>query len=103
MQEQRGTERDDDRQRHADDHEIERVAERLPEERVLQEPRVVPEAHQTQVRDIGERVQIEIGEAQQQGRDDKRARATWIIDNAGDLDSTAAQVEAWWRACAADR
>jgi dephospho-CoA kinase len=35
--------------------------------------------------------------------DDKRARATWIIDNAGDLDATAAHVGAWWRACVADR
>ena len=35
--------------------------------------------------------------------DDKRARATWIIDNTGSLDSTVAQVETWWRAFVADR
>jgi dephospho-CoA kinase len=34
--------------------------------------------------------------------DDKRARATWIIDNAGDVDATAAQVDAWWGAHVAD-
>src|SRR5207244_3090776 len=34
--------------------------------------------------------------------DDKRARATWIIDNAGDVDATAAQVDAWWDAVVAD-
>lgn len=30
--------------------------------------------------------------------DDKRAHATWVIDNSGDLASTRAQVEAMWRA-----
>jgi len=30
--------------------------------------------------------------------DDKRAHATWVIDNSGDLDATRAQVEAMWRA-----
>ncbi len=30
--------------------------------------------------------------------DDKRAHATWLIDNSGDLASTRAQVEAMWRA-----
>jgi dephospho-CoA kinase len=34
--------------------------------------------------------------------DDKRARATWVIDNAGDIDATAAQVDAWWDALVAD-
>jgi dephospho-CoA kinase len=34
--------------------------------------------------------------------DDKRARATWIIDNTGGVDATAAQVEAWWGANVAD-
>jgi dephospho-CoA kinase len=34
--------------------------------------------------------------------DDKRARATWIIDNAGDVDATAAQVAAWWDAVVAN-
>lgn len=29
--------------------------------------------------------------------DEKRTRATWIIDNSGDLDSTRRQVDAWWR------
>lgn len=28
--------------------------------------------------------------------DDKRARATWVIDNGGSLAATAAQVESWW-------
>jgi dephospho-CoA kinase len=35
--------------------------------------------------------------------DDKRARATWIIDNTGSLDTTVAQIETWWRALVADR
>ncbi|ATB47361.1 dephospho-CoA kinase [Corallococcus macrosporus] len=30
--------------------------------------------------------------------DDKRAHATWVIDNSGDLAATRAQVEAMWRA-----
>lgn len=30
--------------------------------------------------------------------DDKRALATWVIDNSGSRESTAAQVDAWWRA-----
>jgi dephospho-CoA kinase len=34
--------------------------------------------------------------------DDKRGRATWIIDNAGSRDATAAQVDAWWRAFVAE-
>ena len=29
--------------------------------------------------------------------DEKRARATWVIDNEGTRESTAAQVHAWWR------
>lgn len=28
--------------------------------------------------------------------DEKRARATWVIDNSGSLPDTAAQVSAWW-------
>ncbi len=28
--------------------------------------------------------------------DEKRARATWVIDNGGSRESTAAQVDAWW-------
>jgi dephospho-CoA kinase len=28
--------------------------------------------------------------------DDKRSRATWVIDNAGTRESTAAQVDTWW-------
>ncbi|HEY7926978.1 MAG TPA: dephospho-CoA kinase [Candidatus Dormibacteraeota bacterium] len=28
--------------------------------------------------------------------DEKRARATWVIDNGGSLDATAAQVGTWW-------
>jgi dephospho-CoA kinase len=28
--------------------------------------------------------------------DEKRARATWVIDNGGSLDDTVAQVGAWW-------
>jgi dephospho-CoA kinase len=34
--------------------------------------------------------------------DDKRARAMWIIDNAGDVEATADQVEAWWGAVVTD-
>ncbi|MDQ6847417.1 MAG: dephospho-CoA kinase [Candidatus Dormibacteraeota bacterium] len=30
--------------------------------------------------------------------DEKRARATWVIDNQGSRESTAAQVGEWWRA-----
>jgi len=29
--------------------------------------------------------------------DEKRGRATWVIDNDGDIHATEAQVEAWWR------
>jgi dephospho-CoA kinase len=29
--------------------------------------------------------------------DEKRARATWVIDNGGTRESTAAQVDTWWR------
>jgi dephospho-CoA kinase len=28
--------------------------------------------------------------------DEKRARATWVIDNGGALDTTAAEIDAWW-------
>jgi dephospho-CoA kinase len=28
--------------------------------------------------------------------EEKRARATWVIDNSGSLDATAGQVDAWW-------
>ena len=28
--------------------------------------------------------------------DEKRRRATWVIDNSGDLDATERQVDAWW-------
>jgi dephospho-CoA kinase len=30
--------------------------------------------------------------------DEKRRRATWVIDNSGDLDATQGQVDAWWTA-----
>jgi dephospho-CoA kinase len=30
--------------------------------------------------------------------DEKRRRATWVIDNSGDLDATERQVDAWWTA-----
>jgi dephospho-CoA kinase len=30
--------------------------------------------------------------------DEKRARATWVIDNSGDRETTARAVEAWWEA-----
>lgn len=30
--------------------------------------------------------------------DEKRTRATWLIDNSGDLDATARAVDAWWEA-----
>jgi dephospho-CoA kinase len=29
--------------------------------------------------------------------DDKRGRATWVIDNGGNRESTVAQVDSWWR------
>ncbi|HET9050297.1 MAG TPA: dephospho-CoA kinase [Candidatus Dormibacteraeota bacterium] len=29
--------------------------------------------------------------------DEKRARATWVVDNGGSPDATRAQVDAWWR------
>ena len=29
--------------------------------------------------------------------DEKRGRATWVIDNDGDIRATEAQIEAWWR------
>ena len=35
--------------------------------------------------------------------DEKRTRATWIIDNSDDLESTRRQVEAWWREVIEDR
>jgi dephospho-CoA kinase len=30
--------------------------------------------------------------------DEKRHRATWVIDNGGTVEATAAQVDSWWRA-----
>jgi dephospho-CoA kinase len=33
--------------------------------------------------------------------DDKRERATWVIDNGGPRDATAAQVERWWQVATA--
>jgi dephospho-CoA kinase len=30
--------------------------------------------------------------------DEKRSRATWVIDNSGDLEATAAAVDRWWAA-----
>jgi dephospho-CoA kinase len=35
--------------------------------------------------------------------DDKRARATWIIDNGASLDATARAVDVWWEAAVTDQ
>ncbi len=66
IEQQRRAERQRDRQRHADQHEVQRVAERFPEQRRLQDVEVVAEPDEAQVAKIGERVEIEIGQAERE-------------------------------------
>lgn len=54
-----------------------------------------------QLRRLRERDGVDAGEAQrrlaaQMPIDDKRALATWVIDNSGSRGATAAEVERWW-------
>ena len=66
IEQQRRAERDRDRKRDAGQHEIERVAERFPEQRRLQDIDVVAEADEAQVAQVGQRVEIEVGQAQRE-------------------------------------
>jgi dephospho-CoA kinase len=56
----------------------------------------------TQLRRLRDRDGLDDADAQrrlvaQLPIDEKRGRATWVIDNDGDIHATEAQVEAWWR------
>jgi dephospho-CoA kinase len=56
----------------------------------------------TQLRRLHDRDGLDDGAARQRllaqlPIDDKRSLATWVIDNSGSRESTAAQVDAWWR------
>lgn len=56
-----------------------------------------------QIRRLRERNGLDEAAAQQRldaqiPIDEKRRRATWVIDNSGDLDATERQVDAWWAA-----
>src|SRR3546814_10353618 len=59
-----------DRERHAEDDELGGVAQRLPEQRRVGERDVIIEPDEAQIAEIGERVDVEIGEAQEQRRRD---------------------------------
>ena len=68
VHQQRRAERNRHRQRPTHDHEIKSVAERGPEQRALQQLQIVVETDEAQPVQIAQRVDIEIGEAQQQRR-----------------------------------
>ena len=58
---------------------------------------------EVQIRRLRERNGLDEAAAQQRldaqlPIDEKRRRATWVIDNSGDLDATERQVDAWWAA-----
>jgi dephospho-CoA kinase len=58
---------------------------------------------EVQIRRLGERNGLDADAAAQRLAaqlpiDEKRDRATWIIDNSGDVDATAAAVDRWWEA-----
>ena len=72
VEQQRGCERYRDRSRHADHDEIKRVAKRFPEQRCAQQVEVVAEPDEAQVVQVGERVEIEIGEAQRERREHRQ-------------------------------
>ena len=76
VEQQRRAERGGDRQRHADDHEVERIAERLPEQRGLQQARVIAETDEAQIAQVGQRVDVEIGQAEHEGGDDRQEERT---------------------------
>ena len=59
----------DDHQRHAEHDEPHGVAHRLPEQRIGHQALVIVEPDEAQIVEIGERVNVEIGEAQQQRRE----------------------------------
>ena len=56
---------------------------------------------ETQLRRMLARDGLDAADAQQRINaqlpiDDKRLRATWVIDNGGDIAATESQVQAWW-------
>jgi dephospho-CoA kinase len=64
---------------------------------------VVYAPREVQIRRLKERNGLDETAAQQRldaqlPIDEKRRRATWVIDNSGDLDATERQVDAWWAA-----
>jgi dephospho-CoA kinase len=64
---------------------------------------VVYAPREVQIRRLRERNGLDEAAAQQRldaqlPIDEKRRRATWVIDNSGDLDATERQVDAWWAA-----
>src|SRR5690606_4552041 len=63
IHEQRRDQRQSDRQGRAEDDEVEGVAERLPEQRVLQQGVVVAQSDEAQIGAIAERIEVEIGQA----------------------------------------
>ena len=67
---QRRRQRDQDGQRPPHQHEVEGVAHRLPEQVVAQQVEVVGGADEAEVPPVGDGVEVEIGEAEQQSRGD---------------------------------
>src|SRR5262249_3995057 len=71
IDEQRRRERDEDRERPADQREVRRVAQCLPEQRIGQKVTVVVERDEAQVVEVRDRVDVEVGKAQSDGRHDR--------------------------------
>ena len=69
--EERGREGDAERQRPPDEHEVDGVAKRDPEERVAREGGVVGERHEAQVRGVGQGVDVEVGEGEEKRSGDR--------------------------------
>src|SRR5262249_2833621 len=69
---QRRGERDDDRERPADQREVERVSERGPEDAAAEEVAVVAQGHEAEVVRVAKGVEVEVGEAQCEAGDHRR-------------------------------
>ena len=65
---ERGRQRHGDRRRPGDRHEPDRVAERGPEARIVDQPRIVGHTDHAQAARIGDGVDVEVGEGQEERR-----------------------------------
>ena len=74
IDQQRRAQRQTGRERPAHSHEIQRVLERRPEQRIAQQAAVIVQPDEAQAIRPGQRVEIEIGKAQQQRSRDRREK-----------------------------